>query len=216
MDRRHDRRALSPADFARLLACAKTSTTPVNGLAGYDRYVLYCVAAGTGLRASELASLSPASFLLDAQPPVVRLRAAYAKNKQQADQLLPPALVPLLREYLSDKPKDRPVWKRRALARCGELVRKDLAAAELPYETEDGFADFHALRTLFITSLYRAGVHPKLAQVLARHSDVRLTLGVYTKVSQGELVDAVGKLVSPLAPACITLVPAAVSVEKVC
>ena len=41
-------------------------------------------------------------------------------------------------------------------------------------------ADFHGLRHSFITNLARAGVHPKTAQDLARHSDVNLTLSRYT------------------------------------
>ncbi|MFN9906416.1 MAG: recombinase XerD, partial [bacterium] len=51
----------------------------------------------------------------------------------------------------------------------------------LQYKNDDGlFADFHSNRHLVITSLERAGLSPKMAQTLARHSDVRLTLGVYT------------------------------------
>ena len=36
------------------------------------------------------------------------------------------------------------------------------------------FADFHSLRHWFIMGLARAGVSPKMAQTLARHSDIRL------------------------------------------
>ena len=41
---------------------------------------------------------------------------------------------------------------------------------------------FHQLRHTFITSLARAGVHPSTMQRLARHSDPRTTLHVYTHV----------------------------------
>jgi integrase len=44
------------------------------------------------------------------------------------------------------------------------------------------YADFHSCRHLFITSLERAGVSPKMAQTLARHSDIRLTLQTYTHI----------------------------------
>jgi hypothetical protein len=48
----------------------------------------------------------------------------------------------------------------------------------LCYSNHDGlFADFHSRRHLFITSLERAGISPKMAQTLARHGDIRLTLG---------------------------------------
>ncbi len=53
----------------------------------------------------------------------------------------------------------------------------------LTYCDEDGlFADFHANRHTFITNLGRAGVTLKEAQTLARHSDVNLTMGIYSHV----------------------------------
>jgi hypothetical protein len=59
------------------------------------------------------------------------------------------------------------------------------------------FADFHAVRHFFIKSLERAGISPKLAHTLARHSDIRLTLGVYTHVELGDRVAAIGALGAP-------------------
>ena len=59
------------------------------------------------------------------------------------------------------------------------------------------FADFHSLRHLFITSLERAGVSPKMAQTLARHSDIRLTLGVYTHVELPDCSAAIESLPGP-------------------
>jgi hypothetical protein len=68
----------------------------------------------------------------------------------------------------------------------------------LCYESDDGlFADFHSNRHLFITSLERAGLSPKMAQTLARHSDVRLTLGVYTHIGLHDQTTAIQSLPSP-------------------
>jgi len=68
----------------------------------------------------------------------------------------------------------------------------------LCYESDDGlFADFHSNRHLFITSLERAGLSPKMAQTLARHSDVRLTLGVYTHVGLHDQTAAIQALPAP-------------------
>ena len=50
---------------------------------------------------------------------------------------------------------------------------------------------------MFITSLERAGLSPKMAQTLARHSDVRLTLGVYTHVGLHDQTRAVESLPAP-------------------
>jgi integrase len=59
------------------------------------------------------------------------------------------------------------------------------------------FADFHSLRHYFITSLERAGLSPKMAQTLARHSDIRLTLGVYTHVGLHDQTAAIAALPGP-------------------
>jgi hypothetical protein len=68
----------------------------------------------------------------------------------------------------------------------------------LEYQNDDGlFADFHSNRHLFITSLERAGLSPKMAQTLARHSDVRLTLGVYTHVGLNDQTAAIASLPPP-------------------
>jgi len=50
------------------------------------------------------------------------------------------------------------------------------------------------LRRTSITNLARGGAHPKLAQVLARHSDINLTMSVYT---HAELADQAEALKSP-------------------
>ncbi len=70
VDVRHRRRPLSAEEFTRLIEAARAGGA-FRGLAGPDRAVLYTVAGMTGLRAKELASLSPRSFALDADPPVV-------------------------------------------------------------------------------------------------------------------------------------------------
>jgi integrase len=56
------------------------------------------------------------------------------------------------------------------------------------------YADFHALRKTFITNLARAGVYPKTAQSLARHSDINLTMNVYTMVNVSDQAAAVESL----------------------
>ena len=75
------------------------------------------------------------------------------------------------------------------------MVEEDLQAAGIPYKDSAGrFFGFHALRHQFISSLAAAGVHPKVTQTLARHSDMRLTMNVYTHMG---LVDVAGDLDKP-------------------
>jgi integrase len=59
--------------------------------------------------------------------------------------------------------------------------RKERESSDfLKYQNDLGlFADFHSNRHTFITNLERAGVSPRTAQTLARHCDIRLTMGVY-------------------------------------
>ena len=101
------------------------------------------------------------------------------------------------------------------------MVKKDLAAARkawlkeakdeaerkkredsdfLSYCNHAGLlADFHSLRHFFITSLERSGISPRMAQTLARHSDIQLTLGIYTHVALDDQVGAIEALPGPAA-----------------
>jgi hypothetical protein len=58
-------------------------------------------------------------------------------------------------------------------------------------------ADFHALRHTFITELVRAGVAPKDAKELARHSTITLTMDRYAHVGIRDTAAAVAKLNLP-------------------
>ncbi len=54
--------------------------------------------------------------------------------------------------------------------------------------------DFHALRYTFVTQLAKAGVHPRIAQALARHAKIETTMAVYTDIRDGDLRAAVERL----------------------
>jgi len=54
--------------------------------------------------------------------------------------------------------------------------------------------DFHALRATYITMLVKGGASVKESQQLARHSDPKLTLNVYTKLGVHDLSGALDKL----------------------
>ena len=72
------------------------------------------------------------------------------------------------------------------------MLRRDLQAAGIPYRDEEGrVLDFHSLRHTFGTNLARAGVAPKVAQELMRHSDINLTMMTYTHVGLYDLNAAV-------------------------
>jgi integrase len=208
LDRRHDRRELTGEELVRLLEAARTSPQICCDLTGQDRYVLYATACGTGFRAAGLASLTPESFALDDEQPTITLAARRNKNGKLHVQPIAADLTELLRGYLAGKPAGQPVWGGTwAESRRGaEMMRMDLEAAGIPYAVEgpDGplYADFHALRHTYITSLGRAGVDLRTAQVLAGHSSPVLTAR-YSHRRLHDLAGAVDKLppILPLAKA---------------
>ena len=57
--------------------------------------------------------------------------------------------------------------------------------------------DFWNRSRPIITSLERAGLSPKMAQSLARHSDIRLTLGIYTHIGMDDKTVAIQSHPSP-------------------
>ncbi len=61
-------------------------------------------------------------------------------------------------------------------------------------DSQHRYADFHSNRHTFITNLSLAGVSPRDAQELARHSDIRLTRSVYTHIGIEDKARAIGRL----------------------
>jgi integrase/recombinase XerD len=180
--------------------------------------MLYALALYTGLRASELASLTPASFRLDADPPTVTVQAGYSKRRREDTVPLHPSLAERLRAWLPGRPTDGSLWAGRWAAHneVGDMIRRDLENARtrwireatnpaerteweasdfLTYRNSQGqTADFHALRHTFITNLVKAGVQPKDAKELARHSTITLTMDRYAHVGLKDSATAVNKL----------------------
>jgi hypothetical protein len=61
------------------------------------------------------------------------------------------------------------------------ILNRDLTASGIPKIDERGYSvDVHALRHSFGTLLSTSGVAPRVAQAAMRHSDLRLTMNVYT------------------------------------
>jgi integrase len=83
-DTRPKRRPLTDAEMMALVNTTRASSDSFRGLTGKDRAMLYILAANTGLRASELASPTPASFDFKDEPATVRVLGAYTKNKEEA------------------------------------------------------------------------------------------------------------------------------------
>ena len=107
-DRRLVRRALTFADFGRLVQAARNSKQTVCGLTGVERAMLYVVAADTELRASELASFTPDSF--DLEEKAVTAEAANTKNRKEAELPLHKGIIDQLRLWMDKRPRGSPLW----------------------------------------------------------------------------------------------------------
>ena len=222
-DRRHDRRALSMNEFMLMLEAARTGP-PIEGINGMDRAMLYLLAAWTGFRKGELGSLTLRSFKLTLDNPTVTINAAYSKRRREDSQILHPDIVERFQAWLEVRcpASEDEILFPISLASCGVerrtsgMMEFDLTSARcfwiedaeneaekqrretsdfLKYQDSHGkFADFHALRHTFITNLSLANVSPKTAQTLARHSDIKLTMNIYSHINPEEQAKAINSL----------------------
>ena len=80
------------------------------------------------------------------------------------------------------------------------MIKKDLERVGIPYRTEEGTADFHAVgRHTHITELLRNGASLVEARELARHSDIRMTMR-YTHIGLDDQARAVAAIPAPWIP----------------
>ncbi len=182
---RQYRRSLSPVEFQRLL-----DNSPPH------RAAVYLVAANTGLRRAELSGLQWGDVFLEAEVPHVRARASTTKNRKEAVLPLPPDAVEALRRLRPiDAAPFSPVL--RGLIPRVPTLRRDLVRAGVPFEDEKGRrVDLHSLRMTYGTNLTLSGAAPRVVMELMRHSDIKLTMRIYTDAGQLPLADAVAKLPS--------------------
>jgi integrase len=167
-------------------------------LLGRERALIYKTLVLTGLRKGELASLTVAQLHLDEAVPFVALDAADEKNREGNDIPLRDDLAADLRDWLADNlsrlqeearqagepiparlPSDTPLFD--VPSRLVKILDRDLRLAGIPKRDDRGrVLDVHALRHTFGTMLSKGGVAPRTAQAAMRHSDIKLTMNVYT------------------------------------
>ncbi len=196
LDQRHPRRELTSDELAKLFEATRNGPAR-KPLTGEQRFLLYAMAVGTGLRASELASLTPGHFDLDAEMPTVSIKAEDEKARRGDLLPLSAELVELLRPYLDTLAPAERLWPGpwAEQKRAGKWLQADLEIAGVPYETEAGFADFHALRHTFCSQLGRSGATIKEAMELARHTTPQMTMR-YMHANIYDLASAVNRLPS--------------------
>jgi integrase len=165
---------------------------------GRERALIYKTYLLTGLRKSELASLTVAKLDLDGPTPFAVLDPSDEKSRRGADIPLRPDLAAELRQWLdvrlsdmqaaaksagepipTELPPDLPIFDIPDGLR--RILDRDLEFAGIPKKDDRGrTVDIHALRHTFGTHLSKAGVAPRVAQAAMRHSSIDLTMNVYT------------------------------------
>ncbi len=214
--RERSRRFLLPEEWS-WLRTATEGAPERFGMAGSERALLYAVALETGLRASELHSLTRSSLRLDDERPHVILDARSTKNRKAARQYLRDDVVrelavhvrtvmpggrvfnmpkntataAMLRADLADA---REAWITEAGADAAERVRRE-GSDFLASEDHDGqVVDFHALRHTCGAWASMGGASAKAVQTLMRHSTITLTLDVYGHLLPDEAAETVQRL----------------------
>lgn len=176
------RRGLTPDQVVSLLTTAPR-----------PRVIVYRLALEAGLRRHELKGLRWTDVNLESEHPCVRVPASIAKNRKSALLDLGPEMVA---ELQSVRRPETASFQRvfSAIPKVATL-RRDLARAGIPFVDELGRrADFHALRKTLATTLAVQGVHPYVLKEVMRHSDLKLTMKVYTDAAQLPVSAALGKL----------------------
>src|SRR5262249_7318778 len=117
-------------------------------LLGRERALIYKTILLTGLRKSELASLTVAQLQLDSEPPLVELEAADEKNREGNSLPLRPDLAADLKAWMSD-------WLARLQVEARE--KGDPIPTRLP-PTARVFTVPSALRKILDRDLVAAGI----------------------------------------------------------
>jgi len=183
-DVRRKRRVATPYEIAKIIE-ATNAVGDVTGLNAEDRAMLYQVALTTGLRAKECASLSPESFIDEEGRLSVRVAASDTKNRKEALIPVPEVLSSLLRPWLAKKANGERLWPGRWCHQAATVLRRDLAEADIPYETAEGTLDFHAARHTAITRSSRV-MNVVDLKAFARHAKIETTMG-YVHTDKEEL-----------------------------
>ena len=193
-DRKRIRRALEPDEIRRLLEI--TARAPVRkGMTGEERRLLYKLAIESGLRANELRSLTVSSF--DFENRTVTIIDAYSKNRKESVLPLRPETAAELRAFFRGKLPGVKAFGgsyKQLTDRTADVLKLDLADAGINYIEGGYFFDFHAHRHETGTLLAATGTSPAVAQSIMRHSNVSLTMNVYTHTLTGQEARAIENL----------------------
>ena len=173
---------------------------------GRERVLIYKTLVLTGLRLNELRTLTVGR--VDQSPGSEHIRLAARNEKNRSG-----SLVPLRADLPAEIRSWVGVYRLTATNRLFTvpaglrlILDRDLKAAGIPKRDDRGrTVDVHALRTTFGTMLSTTGTAPRTAQAAMRHSDIKLTMGVYTDPRLINVRGAVERLPSLTPTELVTL-----------
>ena len=148
----------------------------------------------TGLRKSEAKALRWSDLLLDADPPILRLRGHTTKSKRDDVLALHPELAERLAEMKRSREQQEPNDPVFTTVPSRPSFLADLEAAGIEAHDGERYFDMHAIRVSLTTFLASQGVGQRLAQAHLRHSDPRLTAMTYTDAEALPMAATIGKL----------------------
>jgi len=226
VDRRRIRKAFTPSEAARLIDAAlmrpvnerltnrgskatlSAKTLDTLQWLGITRAMGYRVLFGTGLRYSEMRSITIGQCSLESNPPFITLAAKDEKNRQGAEIVLQAELARDMASYIRERVRrltsdyrhipingvyDAPVFNLPLSLK--KVFDADLKAAGISKRDDKGRTfDVHCTRHTYISWLAQAGVSPQATRELARHSDINLTAAFYTHHELEHKADAVQRL----------------------
>lgn len=203
-------KVLTPEQQSRFIAAIK----------GHNLEILFLVALGTGLRIGELLGLKWSDIDFTTNNLTVNRTITRAKNpttgKYEILEQLPKTknalrTVPIPTNIIL-RLKDHKLKQNKYRLKVGEAYFNNdyVFANDFGYVLDDkrpgrnlnsilkslGIEPmkFHALRHTYATRLFEANVPPKTVQVLMGHSDISITLDIYTHVMEDTKLEAVEKL----------------------
>lgn len=166
---------------------------------------MFAIAAMTGLRAGEILALQVSDFDLEGNLLTVR-RSVWRKHistpkttSSQAVLPVPEALARIVREHIATLKSEWLFLNRRGKLFIAEnVVRQGLVPIldrlKIPR------CGFHAFRHTHTSLLLSTGAAPPVTQAQLRHSDPKVTLGIYGHIIGNEHREAVERIASILDP----------------
>lgn len=169
--------------------------------------VMFVIAAMTGLRAGEILGLRVEDF--DLSQNLLYVRRSVWRGKLQTPKSvnseavlpIPASLSAIVKEFLADRQGFLFLNSRDHLFIAENVVRQALCpildALKIPR------CGFHAFRHTHTSLLLDAGTTPAVTQKQLRHSDARITLGVYGHIvgdAHREAVEKVASILDPFGP----------------